>query len=109
MADYYNKTRGPLAVTLRRGGSMSVGPKAWCFIEAADEGSESLTDLVRKGFLVRSLVPQTNPTPADTSPQKAVIPVEKVVEPTANQVNSEAPTSTAPKPSVELKQSRRNK
>jgi hypothetical protein len=57
MGDYYNKTRSPLPVTLVRGGSMCFAPKHWGYIRPEDEGSESLFEAIRNGYLVRSAVP----------------------------------------------------
>ena len=91
MGDYYNKTRSPVPVTLLRGGAISIGPKEWCFINPADEGTASLMSGLKKGFLVRALVPRTvadpvvvaipatvlAPTPAP-EPIKLVVESEKV-------------------------------
>jgi len=112
MGDYYNKTRIPVGVTLRRGGSMSVGPKTWCYIPPEDEGTPGLAESLRKGFLVRALVPITDP-----NPRVSVTPVPLVaVEPTATPVpQSASPSVSAPEPVpeapsvVEPKQFRRNK
>lgn len=59
MGDYYNKTQGPLPVTLHGGKSCSIPPKTWFFIEPANENSASIVAEIRKGHLVRSAVGRT--------------------------------------------------
>jgi hypothetical protein len=115
MGDYYNKTRIPVGVTLRRGGSMSVGPKTWCYIPPEDEGTPGLAESLRKGFLVRSLIPIT-----DLSPRASVTPVPVVAvnpsvtsvpELVASSVSAPGPASVTPAapPAAEPKPFRRNK
>lgn len=126
MGDYYNKTRAPIGIALRRGGSVAVAPKTWCFIPPEDEGSVGLADAVRKGFLVRALVPITVPS----TPVAAVVPAPAAVSASPVPVANPKPTVTmAPEvaassvakaesktdpvasnpPVFESKQSRRNK
>lgn len=123
MADYYNVTRAPLGIALRRGGSVSVAPKSWLFISPQDEGTAGLAEAVRKGFLVRSLVPITD-TSAPANPAAATESVTPApvaaAEPSVTPVPEDATTSVSkadPKPEsaglsapvIESKQSRRNK
>lgn len=110
MGDYYNKTRTPLGVTLQRGGSMSVGSKSWCFIAPEDEGTPSLAELVRKGFLVRALVSKTDLSGPSTPAALSDAPVAAVPLPLVNVapvvVKPEAPPEA---PSVVEPKLRRNK
>lgn len=123
MADYYNKTRAPIGVSLRRGGSVAVAPKAWCFIPPEDEGTVSLADAVRKGFLVRALVPITDlskpAAPAPAAPSVSPVPVASAgpsatpAPATAATSVSKAESKTDPvvtnPPVTESKMSRRNR
>lgn len=118
MGDYYNKTRTPIGIALRRGGSMSVGPKSWCYISPEDEGTPALADSVRKGFLVRALVPKTDLSPAasptvsvSASPEALVAsaPITTPIpESAASAASTLSPAPSAP-PATDYKQSRRNK
>ena len=112
MGDYYNKTRAPIGVTLRRGGSMSIGPKSWCYIPPEDEGTPGLAESVRKGFLVRALVPITDTSPAvvvATAAPVAATPSATLVPKSAiSSVSAPEPIPTTP-PVVEQKQFRRSK
>lgn len=71
MGDYYNKTRGPLSMTLNDGTASSVPPKTWYYISPANEGSASVQKLVAKGFLVRAKV---DITVAASAPSVAAVP-----------------------------------
>lgn len=117
MGDYYNTTRTPISVTLRSGGSTSIGPKTWCYLSPEDEGTSSLATSVRKGFLVRALVPITNlavEPPAvsvvaavDVVPLVVAMDVTPVPESAAPSVSAPEPVVAAPSV-VESKSSRRN-
>jgi hypothetical protein len=93
MSRYYNATRGPLALALPSGKSLSIPPKKWVEIVPGDEGSASLVALVRKGFLVRSKVP----SPA---PSEAVVAVAEVPVPVASPPSLPAPVSSPDLPEV---------
>ena len=98
MASYYNKTKGPVAVSLRRGNSVVVGPKRWAVISPEDEGHESLQRAVIKGFLVRSAAEAVAPVveasvPAPTIPEAAPVDVKPAPD-------SQEPISSEPKPGV---------
>jgi hypothetical protein len=54
MGRYYNKTRGPLGLSLLSGKAASVPPKTWVELDPADEGSPSVINYIRKGFLHRA-------------------------------------------------------
>jgi hypothetical protein len=116
MGDYYNKTRTPICVTLRRGGSASIGPKTWCFVAPEDEGTSSLATHIRKGFLVKALVPFTNVAEPVVAAPVVVAPVVPLVVAVAVTPvpESVAPSVSAPEPVVvapsvvEPKYSRRN-
>jgi len=119
MSDYYNNTRGPVSITLRGGGSASIGPKTWCFVAPEDEGTASLADAVRKGFLSRAIVPITAPTVVPkvvvVQPLPVVVPTpvaDEVVLPVAVvSAPSVSPVSvdTEPSSTVPPKQYRKNK
>ena len=76
MANYYNKTRTPLAVALLRGGSVVLAPKQWVSIAIEDEGSGSLLSYVRKGFVAISSPSASNPEPV-----AALDPIVKIQKP----------------------------
>jgi hypothetical protein len=77
MANYYNKTRTPIAVSLLRGGSVMLSPKSWTTIAMEDEGSESLLGCVRRGFVTVS-----RPAAPVDIPVSEAVSVAKVQEPT---------------------------
>jgi len=81
MGDYYNKTRGPLSVTLNDGSAASITPKTWLTISAANEGSASVQKLVAKGDLVRSKMMPDPVAPVAPAPVVSEAPVaeEKAV------------------------------
>lgn len=95
MGDYYNKTRSPLPVALLRGNSVSIGPKTWCYIPPEDEGTPSLIDALKKGFLVRAIVQITNP-PSKTPP--VVVPAS---EPSAAPAAAAEMVSSAPQSDIQ--------
>jgi hypothetical protein len=87
MGDYYNKTRGPLSVTFNNGAAAAIPPKSWLTISAANEGSNSIQQLLAKGLLIRSkMVP--DPVPAVVAvvaapvvgPSKVPVPAEDKAE-----------------------------
>ncbi len=67
MARFFNKTRGYITISLRDGTPMPVGPKRWVDIDPSNESSVSLMAAVRRGDLIRELVP-TDPAPAAPLP-----------------------------------------
>jgi hypothetical protein len=73
MSKYYNTTRGPIAVALSSGKSITVPPKTWIDIDPSDAGSPSLAPMIRKGFLKRSALP--DPVPEEVSPAPVSAPV----------------------------------
>jgi hypothetical protein len=78
MADYYNKTKGPVAVALLRGGSVLIGPKKWLTIDPLDEGHESLQRSLTRGDIIRKVTPVEAP-PVQAAPPAPVAPVAPVV------------------------------
>jgi len=80
MGDYYNKTRGPLSVTLNDGSAASVSPKTWLYVTPANEGSPTIVKLVEKGFLVRSKVALTAELVAAPVVAAPVAPVAVAVQ-----------------------------
>lgn len=83
MAKYYNTTRGPLAVSLSSGASLSIPPKKWVEIGAADEGSTNLVPLVRKGYLKRSALADLPATPVVEVSEPTVLSIEDKESPAA--------------------------
>lgn len=75
MGDYYNKTRNAISVSLRRGGSVMVAPKSWCFIDPKDEGTPSLFEALKKGYLSPSLISRTEAAPEASEPPVAQVAV----------------------------------
>ena len=73
MPDFYNRTRGPLCITLGNGRSVTVKPKAWVSLSAEDMGSARLTEHIQSGNLLPS------PLPPDPEPVQAVAPLPVVV------------------------------
>lgn len=63
MTRYYNTTRGPLALPLRSGATVSIPPKQWVDIDPSDESSAQVIQYKSKGFLVREKVILTPFTP----------------------------------------------
>lgn len=89
MAGYFNKTRGPITVSLKTGESAMVPPKGTLDVTIEQDGSASLHAMVRRGLLVRlktppqtvvpsvvvPSVPPTPPTPsASSKPSTLVTP-----------------------------------
>lgn len=98
MARYYNKTRGPLSFALRDGTPVLVRPKSWTMeIPPEQDGSSSLAQLKRKGFLIRGKdKPAPAPAPAKPAP-KAKAKAPKVAAPKAESTTSKK-AGVAPKP-----------
>jgi hypothetical protein len=90
MASYYNKTRGPIALSLTGGHSVSLGPKRSIILEGADEFCESVLRSCVKGYLVKlGVVVQT------TFP---VVPVLPAPEPALPVVQEEPAAVVIPDP-----------
>lgn len=53
MGRYYNKTRSPIATTLRDGTSGYFPPKKWVTLTQEQEGVSALVQFVKKGILAR--------------------------------------------------------
>lgn len=77
MARFFNKTRGYITVSKRDGTPMPVGPKRWVEVDPSDESSVSLMAAVRRGDLIRELVPSVVPAaPSEELPPVAPVVVE---------------------------------
>lgn len=74
MAGYFNKTRGPITVSLKTGEPAMVPPKGTLNVTEAQDGSASLHAMVRRGLLVRL----KTPSQADTNTTQPVAPSEPV-------------------------------
>lgn len=99
MAKYYNVTRGPLAASLSSGRSITIPPKSWVEVDTSDEGSISVSALVRKGFLKKSVIPTESEVVATvTNGPIALVPTlvqEIVVDPDLALPTSEAKAGEA--------------
>ena len=104
---YYNRTRGPLSVTLASGASTAVAPKSWIDVPIDEDGSANLGELVLKGLLVRAAV---QPEPEPVQPEISVVasapaPVpeaEKVAAPVEAEAEVAAESSAAKTEQVEV-------
>lgn len=79
MSSYYNRTRGPVSLSLPGGRAMAVGPKSSVVLEGSDETCESVIRAVSKKLLVRLGVTTAPTFPA--VPVSTVVPVPVVVTP----------------------------
>lgn len=68
MAGYFNRTRGPITVSLKNGDSAIVGPKATLKVTPEQDGSASLHAMVRRKLLVRLKEPVTKPVVPEPDP-----------------------------------------
>jgi hypothetical protein len=84
MADYYNKTNGPVSVVLRDGNSLLIARKSWQSIAPADEGHTSLQRALDKGELIRRSPPIVVAAAAPVAPVVAE-PVVETVPPTESE------------------------
>lgn len=110
MARFFNKTRGYITVSKRDGTPMPVGPKRWVDVDPSDESSVSLMAAVRRGDLIRELVPSEPPVAPAPSEELSDPPVAPVVvaavgtavaKPSSTDVRSApVPVSTDPKKST---------
>ena len=64
MASYFNKTRGPLTVSLRTGEPSIVGPKKTLTVTPEQDRSASILSRVRKGLLIPLKEKAPKPAPA---------------------------------------------
>lgn len=76
MASYFNKTRGPITVSLRTGEPAVVGPKQVLHVTPEQDRSASLLSRVKKGLLVEIKDKPPKPTPA-TAPEPKPVPASK--------------------------------
>jgi len=83
MASYFNKTRGPVTVSLRTGESALVGPKKVLTVTPEQDRSASLLSRVRKGLLIplKDKAPKAAPEPApEPAPAPEPVPAEEPAE-----------------------------
>lgn len=64
MANYFNRTRGPVTVSLRNGDSACIGPKHTLSVTPEQDGSASLHAMVRRKLIVRLKEKTPKPVPA---------------------------------------------
>jgi len=88
MARYFNRTRGPVTVSLRNGESAIVAPKQVLTVTPEQDRSASILSRVRKNLLVR-LPDKPAAVPA---PTPAVPEVQVPVKPQSQPVPVESPT-----------------
>ena len=92
MPRYYNRTRGPLPLSLPSGPTV-VASKSYIDIDRTDEGCSAVAKYVQKGFLIppkRSPVPTPPPAPA---PVEAAAPVS-VSETTSSEEEESSKSSS---------------
>ena len=80
MGDYYNKGRGPLAITLRSGIVVTVPPKSWIAIDSKEEGAAALLMYLSRGVLIKGALASESKDvsylpPEPTSPSKQTVPL----------------------------------
>lgn len=101
MGDYYNATRGTVAVTLRSGQCVSIRPKDWLYVPANEEGSGSIVGLVSRGILVRAKVPKTiEAIPEEVVVNTAPVKLAQIPQPVA--LSSSAIADEVPPDSAEV-------
>jgi len=87
MPRYYNKTRGPLSLSLPSGPTV-IAAKSFLEISREDAGCAAVTKYVQKGMLVPPKKPSVPPPPMPTVPKTAVPTVDPapVLEPEKEQL-----------------------
>lgn len=80
MARYFNKTRGPLTVSLRTGEPALVGPKKYLVVTPEQDRSPSILSRVRKGLLVPVKEKAPKPVPAGATKADAPTPEPPPIE-----------------------------
>ena len=99
MASYFNRTRGPVNVSLRDGSPLLVGPKATVNIDSRQDGSASLHAAVRRGLLIRLKEKVSRPV----SPPEKQVPIESASPPPPEP--DDVPEDEAETPSMEWRKS----
>jgi hypothetical protein len=92
MARYFNKTRGPVNVSLRDGSPLFIGRKATVDIEPEQDGSASLHAAVRRGLLTRLKEKAPRPEPEKQVPVVAPPPPPPTEPEEAPEEDGEAPS-----------------
>lgn len=67
MSVYFNRTSGPLALTLRDGSAILIVPKGRAEVTPAQDGSSSIVRALQKGLIANV----TPPSPPPKEPPKA--------------------------------------
>lgn len=81
MARYYNRSSGPVAVTLTDGSAVSIPGRSWAILPDGLDGSGSVAKQVRKGTLVRAPAELVEPVKAPEAPKKVEKRVKAKVKP----------------------------
>lgn len=92
MPNYYNRTKGPLPITLLSGKSVVCPPKSWVEIDPEDAGSPSLLAFERSNALVRQ--------------KESAPPVEAVTSALPPAVVKEVAVKVTPGPAADTSESR---
>lgn len=97
---FFNRTGGLLAITLRSGASIAVGPMTWFDIPKHEVSSESLHDHLIKGHVFKAVVQEEDAVgKAPLTVSVVKIPATKEVEPIAAQPILKETTEISAKPS----------
>jgi hypothetical protein len=105
MPRYYNKTRGPLPLSLPSGTTV-VAAKSFIDIDRKDEGCSSVAKYVKKGFLAPpKRRPAPAPAPAPEKPEPA--PVVAVASPEPEPAEPASEPELEPSSSEEEKSSKK--
>jgi len=111
MGHYYNKTRGPLALNLRKGTSIVVMPRTWVEISPKDESTAGVIRAVKKGQLhKRPVRPEPEPVPEavpQAAPAPEPVPEAKTVVETPADEGEEATATPSPKPTTKKRTTKR--
>ena len=83
MANYYNKTNGPIAVTLSSGKVVLIPRKSWYTIEPRDDGNPSIQQSLNNGDLIlgRPSIPVVVASVMKAIPSAVSEPVAQPVAP----------------------------
>ena len=95
---YYNKTRGPLPLSLPSGSTV-VAPKSFIDISRTDEGCSSVAKYVKKGLLVAPKLRPVSEPVAAVDPAPAPPAPEPEVEPSSSDEEAESSESSSKKKS----------
>lgn len=74
MSVYFNRTNGPLALTLRDGSAILIVPKGRAELTPQQDGSTSILRALKKGFIA-DVTPPADPKKESAPPLKKVVKV----------------------------------